>query len=100
MPDGFYSVSDIQDCIEYITQKQETLPTNPPIHIDINSINNRVVFKIKDGFKLELQTPETIMLFGSTKNLINQTKNGESVPSLEVVEVVLVQCRQSISTKV
>ena len=50
------------------------------------------MFKIKDGYKLELQTPETMKLFGSTKKLIDKTKNGEKVPSLEVVEVVLVQC--------
>ena len=43
-------------------------------------------------YKLELKTPETIQLFGSTKKLIDKTKNGEKVPSLEVVEVVLVQC--------
>ena len=48
------------------------------------------MFKIKDGYKLELQTPETMKLFGSTKKLIEK-KNGEKVPSLEVVEVVLVQ---------
>ena len=40
---------------------------------------------------VELQTPETMNLFGSTKKLIDKTKNGENVPSLEVVEVVLVQ---------
>ena len=63
--DGFelcdisYSVSDIQDCIEYIIEKHETLPTNPPIHIYINGINKRLVFQIKYGYKLELQTPET-----------------------------------------
>ena len=45
---------------------------------------------MKDGHKLELQTPETMKLFGSTKNLTHKTKNGEKVPSLEVVEVVLV----------
>ena len=50
------------------------------------------VFKIKDGYKLKLQTPETIKLFGSTKKLIDKTKNGEKVPSLELVELVLVQC--------
>ena len=49
------------------------------------------MFKIKDGYKLELQTPETMKLFGSTKNVIGKTKNGENVPSLEVVEIVLVQ---------
>ena len=67
LPDGSYSVSDIQDYIEYIIKKQETLTTIPPIHVCINRINNRLVFKIKDGYKLELQMPETMKLFGSTK---------------------------------
>ena len=50
------------------------------------------MFKVKDGYNLELQMPETMKLFGSTKKLIGKTKNGENVPSLEVVEVDLVQC--------
>ena len=50
------------------------------------------MFKIKDGYKLELQTPETMKVFGSTKILIDKMKNWEKVPSLELVEVVLVQC--------
>ena len=90
--DGLYSMSDIQDYIEYTIKKHETLPTNPPIHSCINMINNRLVFKIKDGYKLELKTPEAMILFGSTKKLINKTKNGENKPSLEVAEVFLVQC--------
>ena len=45
------------------------------------------MFKIKDGYRLELQIPVTMKLFGSIKK-----KNGESVSSLDVVEVVLVQC--------
>ena len=49
------------------------------------------MFEIKYGYKLELQTPETMKLFGSTKKLIDKTKNGENIPSLEVAEVVLVQ---------
>ena len=49
------------------------------------------MFKIKDGYKLELQTPETMKLFGSTNKLIDKTKNGEKVPNLEVFEVFLVQ---------
>ena len=51
-----------------------------------------MVFEIKDGYKLWLQTPETKKLFGNTKKLIGNTKNQENVPSLELVEVVLVQC--------
>ena len=65
---------------------------NPPIHVYINRNNNRLVVKIKDGYKLELQTLETMKLFGSTKKLIDKTKNGEKVPSLEVAEVVLIHC--------
>ena len=49
------------------------------------------MFKIKVGYNLELQTPEKVKLFGSTKKLIDKTKNGEKVPSLEVAEVALVQ---------
>ena len=85
-------MSDIQDYIEYIIKKLETLTTIPSIHVYINIINKRLVLEIKDGYKLELQTPETMKLFGSRKKLIDKRKNGENVPSLEVVEVVLVQC--------
>ena len=85
-------MSDIQDYIESIIKKHETLTTFPPIHVYINRINNRFVFKMKDGTNLELQMPETMKLFGSTKKLIDKTKNEENVPSLEVVEVVLVHC--------
>ena len=85
-------MSDIQDYIEYIIKKHETLTTITLIHVYINRINNRLKFKIKDGYKLELQTPKTLNLFGSTKKLIDKTKNLENVLSLEVVEVFLVQC--------
>ena len=50
------------------------------------------MIKIKDEYKLELQTPETMTLFGSTKKINGQNKNGENVPSLEAGKVVLVQC--------
>ena len=59
LPDGSYSVSDIQDYIKFIIKKHDT-PTNPPIHIYINRINNRLVFKIEDDYKLKLKTSETI----------------------------------------
>ena len=85
MTDGSYSVSNIQEYIESIIIKHETLTTIPLIHVYINRINNRLVFNTKDGSKLELQTPETITLFDSTKKLIGKTKNWENVPSLEVV---------------
>ena len=75
LPNGSYSVSEIQYYMKYIIKKHETLTKIPPIHIYINRINNRLVFKIKDAYKLELQTPETMKLFGSTKKIIDKTKN-------------------------
>ena len=68
LPDGSFSVSDIKDYIEYIIRKHEPLYRNTPIYIYINRTNNRLVFKIKDIHKLELQTPETMKIFGSTEN--------------------------------
>ena len=56
LTDGSYSVSDIQDYIEYIIEKHEELTSIPPIHVYINIINNRMVFKIKDRYNLELKT--------------------------------------------
>ena len=68
------SAPDIQDHIEYSIEKSETLtPAIRSIHVSINRINNRLVFKIKDGYNLELQTPETMQLFGRTqKKLIDK----------------------------
>ena len=51
-----------------------------------------VTFKIKDGYSLELLTPETMKLLGSTKNKTTKGRNGENVPHLEIGEVVLVHC--------
>ena len=68
-------MSNIQDYIKYIIKKYETLTTTPPVYVSINRINDRLVFKIKDGYELELQTPETINLFGSTKHKNNNRQN-------------------------
>ena len=83
-------MSGIQYYIKCIFKKHETLITIPPLYVYIHRINNRLIFKTKDANKLELQTPGTIKLFGSTKNLIGKTKNREISKSLELVEVVLV----------
>ena len=92
LPDGSYNISEIQDYIEYIIKKHETIGETVPIRIYANTINNRIVFKIKSGYKLELLSKETIKLLGSTKNIIDSDKNSENVPRLENVEVVLVHC--------
>ena len=59
----------------------QTLTTVSPIYVYIDISNNRVVFKIKDGYKLELQTPKTMKLFYSTKKLIDKTKYGKHTKS-------------------
>ena len=92
LPDGSYSIADIQDYFEFIIKKHETLTENPPIQIYPNKIKNRIVFKIKTGYKLELLTPETMRLLGSAKKVLDKNKNGEIVPKLESVQVVLVHC--------
>ena len=92
LPDGSYSIADIQDYFEFIIKKHEALTENPSIQIYPNKIINRMVFKIKTGYKLELLSPETMKLLGSTKKVVDKDKNGENVPKLEIVEVVLVHC--------
>ena len=56
LPDGFYSVSDIQDYIKNIIKKYETLSKIPPIHIYINRINNSFSFQTKYKYQSELQS--------------------------------------------
>ena len=73
-------------------KKHVILTDNPSIKIYSNKIKNRIVFKIKNGYKLELITPETMKLLGSTKKVADKDKNGENVPKLEFVEVLLVHC--------
>ena len=92
LPDGLNNISEIQDYIEYIIKKHETNGENAPILIYANTINNRIVFKIKSGYKLELLSKETMKLLGSTKDIIDADKNSENVPKLENVEEVLVHC--------
>ena len=54
LPNGSYSISGIQDYFEFIIKKHETLTENPPVQIYPNKIKNRIVFKIKTSYKLEL----------------------------------------------
>ena len=81
LPDGSYSVFDIQDYFEFIIKKHEALTENPPIQIYPNKIRSRIVFKVKTGYKLELLSPEMMKLLGSTKKDVDQDKNGEDPPS-------------------
>ena len=92
LPHGLYNTSEIQDYIEYIIKKHKTIGENAPILIYSNTINNRIVFKIKSRYKLELLSKETMKLLGSPKDTTDVDKNSENVPKLENVEVVLVHC--------
>ena len=58
--------------------------------LELNTIQNRVTFKIKSEYYLELLTPETMKLVGSAENKITTDKNGENEPHLEIVELVLI----------
>ena len=62
LPDGSYNISEIQDYIEYIIKKHEAIGENAQILIYANTINKRIVFKIKT---------ETMKLLGSTKDIID-----------------------------
>ena len=86
LPDSSYSIADNQDYFEFIIRKQETLTKNPPVQIYPNKIKNRIVFKIKTGYKLELLSPETMILLGSTKKDVDADTNSKNVPKLESVD--------------
>ena len=92
LPDGSYNIPEIQDYLEYIIKKHETIAKTATILIYANNITNRIVFKIKTGYKLELLSKETMKLLGSTSNSIDTDKNSENVQRLENIEVFLVHC--------
>ena len=84
LPGGSYSASDIQDYSEYILKKHGENTDKPSIQIYVNNIKNRVTFELKDGYSLQLSTPESVKLLGKDKRW--------NVPHLEIAEVVLVHC--------
>ena len=92
LPDVSYFTENIQDYFEFIIRKHDTLTENHPVQIYPNKIKNRIVFNIKTWYELELWSPETMKLLGSTKKDVDQNKDGVDVPELESVEVVLVHC--------
>ena len=91
LPDGSYSVSDIQGCFECIITKHEAVVDNLPMQIYIK-MKNCVMFKIKTSYKLEVLSKETMKLLGSIKKVIAKDKNGENIPKLEIEDVILMHC--------
>ena len=92
LPNGSYSVSDIQDYFEYNLEKHGEDIDEASVQILVNKIENKITFKVKKGYSLELLTPETMKLLESTKNKIIKDKNGENVPHLEITDVLLIHC--------
>ena len=81
---GSYSVSNVQDCFEYILKKHGENIDKPSVMIYINKIENRITLNIKNGYSLELLTPEAVKLLRSTENKIIKDKSSENVPHLEI----------------
>ena len=92
LPGGSYSISDIPDYFDHILKKHGENIDNPSIRIYVNKIENRITFKIKTRYYIELLTPKTMKLLGITKNKITKDKNGENVPHVEIIKVILVHC--------
>ena len=76
LPDGSYSVSDIQDYFRYFPKKHGENNNKPSIQIYVDKIENRITFKTKNGYSLELLTRETMKLLGSTEKTVTKDKNG------------------------
>ena len=84
LPDGLYSISDIQDFFQYIVEKHVEKNNNHSIRIYSNKIENGLTFKIKTVYYFELLTSQTMELLGRTEIKITKEKNDENVPHLEV----------------
>ena len=101
LPDGSYSISDIQDNFEFVIKKHEILTENPPTQIYPNKTKNRIVFKINTDYKLELLTPKTMKLLGSTKKMLIQIKIVKMYQNwnlLKLLQCIVIQSEMIINT--
>ena len=89
LPDGSYTIADIEDYFLYLIKKRETITSSEesPILIYPNKIKNRIVFKIKTGYKLQMLTNKTMALLGDGP-IVDQDENSRNVPELEQVRSV------------
>ena len=95
LPDVSYSapdILDIEDYFEHIMKKHDTCTDNPPIRIYVNKIENSITFRFKKRYYLELLTPETMELLGSSKSKITKDQNVQNILYLKITQVVLVHC--------
>ena len=98
LPDGSYSISNIQDNFEYIL-RHETVSGNPSIKIFVNKIENRTTFGIKTLNYLELLTPETIKLLESSKSKITKKLEITSFRNYWSRINALCYCEQQLSAR-
>ena len=91
LPDGFY-IKYSRLFWVYLKKEHGENLDKPSAKICLNKIENRTTFKIKNKYSLELLTPETMKLLGSTQNKITKDKKGEDLLHLEITEVLLVHC--------
>ena len=89
LPNGSYSISDIQDYFSIFLKKHGENADNPSIRIYVNKIENRAAFKIKNGYYLEPLTLQTIKLLVGIEIKTTKDKNDENVPHLEIAELVI-----------
>ena len=88
----------IISCISYswlfcvYLKKHGENTVNRSVRTYINKMGNRITFKIKAWYYLELLTPGRMELLGSTKTKITKSENNENVPHLSITEVLLVHC--------
>ena len=68
LPDGSYSISDIQDYLKYIIKKHETVAENLSKIIYVNQMEDRITLRIKTGYCLKLLMVKTMELLGNTKS--------------------------------
>ena len=59
-----------KDYFKYIIKTNDTATDNSPIKMYVNRIENRITFRIKTGYYLEILTLETMKLLGSTRNKV------------------------------
>ena len=74
LPDRSYSISDIQDYFQYIFKKHGEKTVTLSMKIYLNQIENRIKFKIKKEYYLELLTPATMKLLESNERKITKDK--------------------------
>ena len=86
---NYYLISDIQDYFEYILKNHGENTDKPSIHIYVNKIKNRITFKIKNGYSLEILTRETMKLLGSTKNKITKDKKEKIYHTLKLLKLLM-----------